>query len=188
MTILKLNLRTIVLAYAALGVAAGPAIANEAGTVTQAVNFFQNGQFTGGAPLTVDVKGPVEISDKIEFPGFAFNVYDVDVTVNSLTMTLIADLEKLKITLYDNTTFDRYFFAFDHQVTSAELSDKTDENFKASLEIVEPGTQMSSKGAFVDGMQTDFTFDLGGILITITEGTDLTKITDNGGSLIVSFN
>jgi hypothetical protein len=101
--------------------------------------------------------------------------------------TLIAQLEKLQITLYDDTTFDRYYFAFDKEVSSAELSDMTDANFAADVEILAPGTTVSSKGAFVDGMATDFTFENGGILITIGAGTDLTKITANGGSLTVNF-
>lgn len=188
MTIFKSTLRTVVFAYAATTVfVAGPAFADTAGSVSHAVNFFQNGEFTGGAPMTVDAKGPIEISDEVELPGFAFHVYDIDFTANSLTMTLVAQLDKLKVTLYDDTTFDRYYFAFDQEITSVELSDTTDENFKASVEIVGPGTQVSSKGAFVDGTPTEFTFDKGGLLVTIGEGTDLTKILDNSGSLTVNF-
>lgn len=182
----KLTLRTIVFACTAI-VVAGPAFADMSGNVNHAINFFQNGKFTEGKPLTVDAKGPVEISDQVELPGFAFNVYDIDFTANSLTMTLVAQLDKLKVTLYDDTTFDRYYFAFDQEVTSAELSSETDENFKATVEIIAPGTKVSSNGAFVDGMPTDFTLDKGGILITIGEGTDLTKISENGGSLTVDF-
>ena len=155
--------------------------------MSQAVNLFQNAKATGGETFTVDTKGPVKIGDEVELPGFAFNVYDVDFTLKSVTMTLVAQLEKLQITLYDDTTYDRYYFAFDEEISAAELSDKTDENFEASVEIIKPGTQVTSKGAFVDGLPTEFTFDKGGILITIGEGTDLTKISENGGSLTVDF-
>ena len=163
------------------------AVADSAKTLNQAVNFFQNGKATGGQPFTVDAKSSIAITDKVELPGFAFHVYDIDVTGKSLTMTLVAQLEKLQITLYDDTTFDRYYFAFDHEVTSAELSDATDENFHASVEVIAPGTKVSSAGAFVDGLATDYTFQNGGILVTVGEGTDLTKIKDNGGSLTVNF-
>ena len=95
-------------------------------------------------------------------------------------MTLIAELEKLQITQYDATTFDRYYYAFDTEVASAELSD-------ATVEIIPPGTTATSGGAFVDGIASEFTFENGGILITIGEGTDLTNITENGGSLTVDF-
>ena len=184
----NLTLRTVVFAYAATAfVAAGPAFADMVGNVSNAVNFFQNGKATGGAAMTVDAKGPVAISDDVELPGFAFNVYDLDFTANSVTMTLVAQLEKLQITLYDDTTFDRYYFAFDQEITSAELSSETDENFKASVEIIAPGTKVTSKGAFVDGLPTEFTLEKGGILVTIGEGTDLTKISESGGSLTVNF-
>ena len=179
-------MRATLIAATAL-VAACTVAATPSSTVSQAVNFFQNAQATGGAPFTVDAKGPVEITDEVELPGFAFQVYDVDFTTNSLTMTLVAQLEKLQITLYDDTTFDRYYFAFDQPITSAKLSDTTDENFSATVEVIAPGTQVSSSGAFVEGMPSDFTFATGGILITIGEGTDLTKISENGGSLTVNF-
>jgi len=187
MTNFKLNLRILLTGVTLAFTTTMPAFADMAGSVNQAVNLFQHGQATGGQPFTVDVKGPIEISDAIELPGFAFSVYDVDFTASSVSMTLIAKLEKLKVTLYDDTTFDRYYFAFDQEITSAELSENTDENFKATVEIVTAGTEVTSKGAFVDGMGTEFTFDKGGILVTIGEGTDLTKITENGGSLVVNF-
>ncbi len=173
--------------FTGAAIASGTVAAETPATVSQAVNFFENGKATGGVPFTVDAKGPVEITDEVELPGFAFHVYDLDFTTDSVTMTLVANLEKLQITLYDDSTFDRYYFAFDQEVTSAELSDNTDENFAATVEMVSPGTNISSKGAFVDGLATDYTFENGGILITIGEGTDLTKISENGGSLTVKF-
>ncbi|MEN0086938.1 MAG: hypothetical protein AAF737_00710 [Pseudomonadota bacterium] len=181
------TIATALAASAALTLAAFPAAADSVSTVAQAVNFFENGKATGGNPMTVDAKGPVEISDGVELPGFAFAVYDVDVTSDSLTMKLIANLEKLQITLYDATTFDRYYFAFDQPLTAAELSEATDENFSATVELIAPGTTVSSAGAFVDGLSTEFTFENGGMLITVGEGTDLTKISENGGSLTVNF-
>ena len=163
------------------------AVAETPETVSQAVNFFENAKATGGAPFTVDARAELPINDEVELPGFAFKVYDVDFTPSSLTMTLTADLEKLQVTLYDKATFDRYYFAFDKTITSAKIADSTDESFKAMVEIVSPGTQISSKGTFVDGLPTDFTLDNGGILITIGEGTDLTKIKNNSGSLTINF-
>ena len=187
MTLFQKTFATSLLTATLSFTAITPAFAESPETVAQAVNFFENGQATGGNPMTVDAKGPVTITDDVELPGFAFAVYDVDVTSNSLTMKLVAQLEKLQITLYDDTTFDRYYFAFDMEVTSANLSDTSDENFNATVEIVEPGTTVSSKGAFVDGLGTEFTFENGGILITVGEGTDLTKILANGGALTVNF-
>lgn len=185
MTLLKQAFRTVILVCASA--AAGATLADGAGSVNQAVNLFQNAKATGGEPYTVDAKGPVQISDDLELPGFAFQVYDVDFSSNSVTLTLVAQLEKLQITNYDDTTFDRYYFAFDREVISAELSEETDEDFRASVEVIAPGTKVVSKGAFVDGLPTEFVFDQGGLLITIGEGTDLTRVSDKAGSLTVNF-
>lgn len=189
MTILNTTLRRGFLAGFVFSAAiAGHAIAQDTTqTVNQVVNLFQNAQATKGAPMTVDAKGPVDISDDVELPAFAFSVYDIDFTANSLTMNLVALLEKLQITLYDDTTFDRYYFSFDQELTSAELSDVTDENFNATIEILEPGTTVTSMGAFVDGLTTEFTLETGGILVTIGEGTDLAKASESGGALTVNF-
>ncbi|MGI3187415.1 hypothetical protein [Nioella aestuarii] len=166
---------------------AGPAAADMASNATQAVNFFENGQATGGVMMAVDSQGPVAIGDGVELAGFAFGTYDVDFTANSVTMTLVARLENLMITQYDGTTFDRYYFAFDQAVTSAEIAASTDAGFAATVEIIAPGTQVIAAGAFVDGLPTEYTFENGGILLTIGEGTDLNTISANGGSITVNF-
>lgn len=70
---------------------------------------------------------------------------------------------------------------------SAELADATGENFAATVELVAPGTVVTSAGAFGDGMASEFTFKNGGILVTVGEGTDLEKIAANGGALTVNF-
>ena len=86
----KTILAKALLTSAAFTSAALPALADTATTMTQAVNFFENAQATGGNPMTVDVKVPVQITDSVELPGFAFAFYDVDVTCDRLTMSLIA--------------------------------------------------------------------------------------------------
>lgn len=188
MTNLKSNLRTSVIASAALAFAAVlPASAEMASSLNQVVNTFQNGEATGGAQMAVDAKGPVVISDEVELPGFAFHVYDVDATGHSITMTLVAELEKLMITNYDDTTFDRYYIELDRTVSSAEVAASSDENFSATIEILEPGATLAAAGAFVEGMASDYTFENGAILVTVGEGTDLTKIAENGGSLTINF-
>ncbi len=156
-------------------------------TVNQAVNSFQNAMATMGAAATVDSQGPIAISDGVELPGFAFGTYDVDVTADSLTMTLIADPANLMITMYDDTTFDRYYYEFDAEITAAEIADSTDPSFAATVEILEPGTTVMTDTSFVKGLLTEWTFENGAILITIGEGTDLNEISANGGSLTVEF-
>jgi hypothetical protein len=188
MTNLFSTVRCKLLVSVIVGVGAiGNVHADSAGTLVQAVNTFQNAKATGGAAMTVDAKGPVDITDAVELPGFAFQVYDIDIAKDKLTMKLVAALEKLQITQYDETTFDRYYFAFDKNVSQAEISSETDDNFSATVELIEPGTQVSTEGAFVDGMPKQFTFENGGMLITVGEGTDLTKISEAGGALTVRF-
>ncbi|MEM9603451.1 MAG: hypothetical protein AAGA11_11355 [Pseudomonadota bacterium] len=172
---------------AALVLGTPGAFAGDASTLEVAVNTFQNSTATGGAQMTVDAKGPVTIGDTVELPGFAFNVYDVDLTANSVTLTLVADLAKLQITQYDETTFDRYYISLDAPVDSARLSDATHADFAATVDIIAPGTALSTAGAFVQGMASEFSFDTGGLLITIGDGTDLTKIKADGGALTVDF-
>ena len=164
----------------------GPGIVSPT-TVNQAVNSFQNAMATGGAAATVDSQGPVPISDDVELPGFAFGTYDVDVTADSLTMTLVADPANLMITMYDGTTFDRYYYEFDEVMTAAEIADSTDPNFSATVEILEPGATVMTDTSFVKGLPTEWTFENGALLITIGEGTDLTEISNNDGSLTVNF-
>ena len=177
MTLFNKTLRAALLAGSAFSVfSAGPVSAEMVGTGDQAVNFFQNAQATGGAMMTVDAEGPVAISDNVELPGFAFAVYDVDFTADSLTMKLVAQLKNLQITQYDDTIFDRYYFTFEQPVTEAKLSDMTDAKFGATVEIIASGANVTSAGAFVEDLPTEFTFGNGGILVTVGEGTDLTKI------------
>lgn len=111
----------------------------------------------------------------------------MDATANSITMTLVADPANLQVTMYDDTTFDRYYFELDEAVTSASIAASTDENFAATVEILDPGATATTSGTFVKGLATDFTFDNGGILLTIGDGTDLTAISDNDGAITIDF-
>ena len=156
-------------------------------TFLQAVNTFQNGTATGGVPLTVDVKGPAPIANEVEFPGFAFGTYDVDASADSVTLRLVADLANLQVTQYDATTFDRYYFVFDEMIPSASISSGSHPGFAATVEVIPPQTTISTAGAFVEGLPSEFTFESGGILITIGDGTDLNAISAGNGSLTIDF-
>lgn len=154
-------------------------------SIEQAVNIFTSDSVTGGVPLTVDVGGPNAIGAGVEFPGFAFGTYDVDVSASSLTMTFVNDPANLGISVYDASTVDQYYFEFDQGISAASISGFTD-GFAASVEIIAPGSTASSVGSFVDGLPTSFVFENGGILISIGEGTDFNLI-GTGGSLTVDF-
>lgn len=193
MTLLHNTLRTTFKqqAKAALGglalvAASGIAASAETATdVNQAVNVFINADVTKGVPMTVDAKGPATIGPDVEFPGFAFGVYDVDATPSSLMMTLATDPSQLQVGTYDGDTQDLYYYEFDRAVTSASISDAAD-GFVATVVIMDAGETLETQGAFVDGLATDFTFENGGILVTIGEGSALRTV-GQGGSLTVDL-
>ncbi len=159
-----------------------PASATE---VKQAVNAFNDPGATTGVPFTVDVKGPATIDDAVEFPGFAFGTYDVDASPSQLMMTLATDPATLQVATYGNETRDVYYYEFDLPVASARISGAT-EGFAAAVEIMDPGTTATTEGTFVDGLATSFTFENGGIMVTIGNGTDLGMV-GQGGSLTVDL-
>lgn len=175
--------KTFVLA-AAIALISGGAYASSVSTVEQAVNIFTSGSVTGGAPFTVDVGGPTPIVPGTEFPGFAFGTYDVDVSSNAVKMTFVNDPSNLGIAVYDASTVDRYYFEFDREIAAASFASFTT-GFEAMLEIIAPGTMVSSVGGFVPGAPTDFTFANGGVLISIGQGTNLNTV-GTGGSLTVN--
>lgn len=135
----------------------------------------------------MDQGGPVAVAAGVEFPGFAFGTYDVDVSANSLTMTLATDPNDLGIAVYDASTVDQYYFAFDQKISSAFLdTGASNANFAAIVDIIAPGTTANAGGTFGPGLDTSFSFGNGGILVSIGEGTDLFGV-GTGGALTVQF-
>ena len=162
----------------------GSANATTISTVEQAVNIFTSGVVTSGAPLTVDVGGPKTVKGGVEFPGFAFGTYDVDIRPDGLSMTFVNDPANLGIAVYDASTVDRYYYAFDREVVKASILSETP-GFAATVDIIAPGDTASSVGAFIPGLPTSFVFDQGGILVSIGDGTDLNRV-GTGGALDIS--
>lgn len=156
----------------------------KASSVTQGLNIFINEQVTGGVPLTIDVGAEVAIGPEVEYPGFAFGVYDVDATGRSLTMTLATDPNDLMVATYDANTSDLYYFEFDKEVSSASVSSAAD-GFSATVDVVPLGQGVTTEGAFGD-LPKDFTFTNGGILVTIGEGSSLRTV-GQGNSLTVDI-
>lgn len=178
------TIRTLVGACALAGLATGVQ-AGPVSMVEQAVNIFASGPVTGGAPFTVDAKGPTAIGGGVEFPGFAFGTYDVDVSSNSLTMTFVNDPANLGIAEYESTTVDSYYFEFDKRIASASLASFTP-GFAAVVQIMAPGAMASAAGSFVPGLPTSFDFGNGGVLVLIGDGTNLNTV-GTGGSLKIDI-
>lgn len=159
--------------------------ADTAKEVKQAVNVFINADVTKGVPMTVDAKGRVAISSDVEYPGFAFGTYDVDASASSVTMTLATDPTKLQVGTYDSDTKDLYYYEFDRSVIKATLA-KVADGFVATVTVLSAGEAVETKGAFADGLATSFTFEKGGVLVTIGEGSALRTV-GKGGSLTVDL-
>ena len=164
---------------------AQPVVADSPAALRSAVNFRVNGEVTGGVPMTVDVGKATQIGDGVEYQGFAFGTYDVDATVQGITMTLATDPTQLKIGTYDASTKDLYYYEFDRPVTSAVVSGAT-EGFNATATVLSPGEVISSHGSFAPGLATSFMFPQGGVLIAIGEGSALRTV-GTGGSLRVDL-
>ncbi|MEM9700510.1 MAG: hypothetical protein AAF943_17180 [Pseudomonadota bacterium] len=150
--------------------------------IDETVNTFANGGFTGGAEAIVDARGSTPIGAGVDLVSVG-GVYDVDVTDNSVTMTFTASLSNLVITNYDATTFDRYYFEFDKALKAAAITAAAS-GFAATVDVLTPGSMISTLDLFNTGLATDRTFENGGILVTIGEGTDLTQLV-GGGQLSV---
>lgn len=95
---------------------------------TNAHNTFQADAFPGltdGRELSVDQAGTVAISAGIEYPGFGLGTYDVDLSADGLTMTLLADPNDLGVAIYDDQTFDRYYIEFNRPLATAGSSSQS---------------------------------------------------------------
>ena len=75
----------------------------------------------------------------------------------------------------------------DQQIDAATLGAATDANFSATVEILAPGTTVTTESSFVPELPTEWTFENGAIQVTIGEGTDLNEVGSAGGSLVVEF-
>lgn len=162
-----------------------PGFAGTPDSLASAVNFLVNGEVTGGVPMTVDVGAATPIGDGVEYPGFAFGTYDVDVTPTGLTMTLATDPGKLQIGTYDASTKDLYYYEFNRPVSSAVVTAAT-KGFNALVTVISPGEVITSHGSFAPGLATSFMFANGGVLVTIGEGSALRTV-GTGGTLSVGL-
>lgn len=161
---------------------------------TNAHNTFQADAFPGltdGRELSVDQAGTVAISAGIEYPGFGLGTYDVDLSADGLTMTLLADPNDLGVAIYDDQTFDRYYIEFNRPLATAALTSTTNAGFSATVEVLAPGTALTFDGVLgfpgVDpNLPTSLDLANGGLLITIGSGTNLFDV-GQGGTLSVTF-
>ncbi|MEM9807469.1 MAG: hypothetical protein AAF959_19570 [Cyanobacteria bacterium P01_D01_bin.56] len=171
-------------AIAALSLSLGTAIlptetaqAAVLGDSATAVNTFQDSVITGGVETIFDFSGPELVADDLEFPAFA-SLYDIDISDNSLTMTLV-DNSVVASLVSPEGRFDRYYIGFDTSiVTSARLNGSDELNEFANVEVLEPGFSLDIADLFDIGIPVPIEFDNGGLLVELGAGTDVTNLGD----------
>ena len=149
------------------------------------VNTFEDAQITGGVQTVFGLDGPATILEPgVEFPSF-IGFYDVDISDNSLTMTLIDSSQAFDLIL-PSGRFDRYYFGFDSStITSASLDGLAGLNEFATVEVLPPGFQLNFVDLFNTGIPVEpIEFDNGGFLVEFGEGSDLSNL---GGSAQINF-
>ena len=148
-------------------------------------NTFQDATLTGGEQTIYGLSDPTAVSDPaVELENY-INFYDIDVSANSVTMTLVNNSDAADLILPDDR-FDRYYIGFaSNTVTSAELTGDGALNANATVSVLEAGFTLQTIDAFNVGLPTTVDFAQGGLLIELGSGTDLTE---TGVTLSVTIN
>lgn len=172
------SLRKILCATLVLGCACGAA---KAGTVSVA-NTFEDSAMTGGSQASFATSGPETIDGGDEFTNFA-GLYDIDVSSSSIVMELV-DNSGVTDMVIPAGRYDRYYFEFESTVDEAALAGGASLNADANLVILDPGTKVHMVDTFSTGIETPLVFSNGGILVELTEGTDLSTL---GSTVVVNY-
>lgn len=147
------------------------------GESATAVNTFQDSVITGGVETVFDFSGPELVDDGLEFPAFA-SLYDIDISDDSLTMTLV-DNSVVASLVSPEGRFDRYYIGFDSStVTSASLDGSDELNEFANVEVLAPGFSLDIADLFGIGIPVPIAFENGGLLVELGAGTDVTNLGD----------
>lgn len=182
----RINAVAIVALSLSLGVAFLPTRTAQAavlGDSATAVNTFQDSVITGGIETVFDFSGPELVDNDVEFSAFA-SLYDIDISDDSLTMTLV-DNSVVASLVSPAGRFDRYYIGFDNSiVTSASLDGSDELNEFANVEVLEPGFSLDIADLFDIGIPVPIEFENGGLLVELGEGTDVTNL---GNTAKVNF-
>lgn len=139
-------------------------------------NTFEDTTLTGGAQTIFGLSDNVVVSDpELELPAF-IGFYDINVSGNSLTMTLMDNSQAADLILPEGR-FDRYYIGFaSNSITSVAL-DGTDElNEFATVSVLPAAFSLSAEDVFGTGIATPVNYENAGILIELGAGTDLTDL------------
>lgn len=128
---------------------------------------------------------PTAVSDDaVELPNY-INFYDIDVSANTITMTLVNNVDAADLIL-PAERFDRYYIGFSaNTVSSAQLTGTSALNEFATVSLLPAGFTLNAVDVFETGIMVPVEFAQGGLLIELGAGTDLTN---TGVQLSVSIN
>lgn len=139
------------------------------------VNTFEDIVITDGVQTVYGMAGPENITDAVELPNF-IGFYDIDISDNSLTMTLV-DNSGATDRIIPADRYDRYYFEFDTStITSATLDGLSELNEFATVQVLDPGFSLDAADLFGTGIPVPIEFENGGLLVEFGEGTDLTNL------------
>lgn len=115
------------------------------GSSVTVTNTFQSTAFTMDAELAIEdlfmqpagaLAATATVGDGLEFDNYLLNLYDIDISENSISFTCVAELDDPNYgTLFrilEPATFDRYYFTF---TEAQNVSGSSSSNSSVSLRI-----------------------------------------------------
>lgn len=153
------------------------------GTAAQAATFstvsvyntYENPAATGGVEVGTFFYEDVAISDTEVEVDDIFNLYDIDVTGNELTFTVIDNTDDTA-DIIEADTYDRYYIEFDEAILSYTV-DVLLSDVNAVVTEIAAGTSYTWFNVVLGELQT-VEFENGGLIVEFGPGTDLTRVGD----------
>mgnify|MGYP001801156958 CR=1 FL=1 len=97
----------------------------QAGSSVTVTNTFQSTAFTQDAELAIEelfqvpagsLAATATVDDQVEFPAYLLNLYDIDISRNSIDFEVVAEADDQTygdlFRVLEPNTFDRYYFTF----------------------------------------------------------------------------
>lgn len=151
-----------------------PILAGSQVTVTNSIQTAADPSAggTGGAEMSIeDILGlPAgtftwthAVGEGVEFPGYLLDLYDIDLSEEAITFTLVADSNDLihgpSFRIFEAGTFDRYYFNFEDKQRIKSFSSN---NSSVTLETISDSEYVVVIGEGFDfNSGTSFTIALG---------------------------
>lgn len=120
------------------------------GSSVTVTNTFQSTAFTSGAELAIEdlfsvpagsLAATANVSSGVEFPAYLLNLYDIDISENSISFEVVAAQDDATygdlFRVLEADTYDRYYFTFNSaQDVDGFSSSNSSVNFRIDSENV----------------------------------------------------